>query len=833
MPLSYIQASERMVGQSGSYPDTLNRALRGLLQASGYDPDATTFPGLAGPVFNVQAFGASPLGALDARAAFVAADTGGTNTFVPAGIYRIASNLTLTQTLTMAPGGIIKPDAGVTVTIVGAVSAGFEKHFDLSLGGVVLFGASQFSVRGVREVPAAWFGQVVGEQFPAHDAIQNALDSLPYEGGRVLLLPGWNYHRKPIRMRATNMQLVGAAGAISTILRGSYFGGGYQIVIGPPLAAFPTEAALATGTGSAMTIGDGVSNTYWIDLRESFAAELNGLAQLGIDFYFKPRTAPGNRAIITSRGRRLISETMTTAFGITQINNNSITAWMTIGGVLKTLTSPAGCVPLNTATHVALTYDGTTLRLFCGGVLQNSVAATGTVTQALEESVYVGLDNRGWPQGGGFTTAADAGVDSLRLSDTARFTGAFAAPTAKFAYDANTLVLCNFDQQFDQFTKVIVRPNFGNGEAWLNLYRNTYTSGVTDCVVDGIHFSHVRGGNVLAFNAQHTRLRNLYCESTRMGLTLWNNSYLSDVENVQVYGGAVAEKGRWGLAVLMASGVVKLDRVEAAGTPYPLIFQGSSVFGDAIYVHGGGTKNSMLLIGDNTPLENMNVSLTNVIFSDEDMTVAGFDAHLVASYLKSLSIGPGCMMETSLNSVPMMRLDACRVVSVDPGAWVRSKSGSTEIINIVNANVYPVQIGTGVTRTDETGSASVPWSTTVGAVLDNSHGDAEARRIMRPITAVAYSASMTPDASLGDTLVVATNGTAFTINTPTNLKLNQEWELTIKNTSGGALGAATFPAIAKMAAWTQPATGFSRAIRFRYDGTNLIEKARTTVDIPN
>lgn len=112
--------------------------------------------------------------------------------------------------------------------------------------------------------------------------------------------------------------------------------------------------------------------------------------------------------------------------------------------------------------------------------------------------------------------------------------------------------------------------------------------------------------------------------------------------------------------------------------------------------------------------------------------------------------------------------------------------------------------------------------------------DGYIRRRIGKIVAVTYSASMTPDASLGETQqITATNNTAFTINAPTSPLTGQLLTVTIRNTSGGALGAATWNAVFKMAAWTQPANGFSRSITFYYDGTNWIESDRTAVDIPN
>ena len=102
-----------------------------------------------------------------------------------------------------------------------------------------------------------------------------------------------------------------------------------------------------------------------------------------------------------------------------------------------------------------------------------------------------------------------------------------------------------------------------------------------------------------------------------------------------------------------------------------------------------------------------------------------------------------------------------------------------------------------------------------------------------PIT-ITYSASMTPSAVAGDNqTITATNGTAFTINAPTGPQAGQRLTITIRNTSGGALGAATWNAVFKMAAWTQPATGFSRSIAFLYTGSAWVEVSRTTADVPN
>lgn len=100
---------------------------------------------------------------------------------------------------------------------------------------------------------------------------------------------------------------------------------------------------------------------------------------------------------------------------------------------------------------------------------------------------------------------------------------------------------------------------------------------------------------------------------------------------------------------------------------------------------------------------------------------------------------------------------------------------------------------------------------------------------------ITYSASMTPNAALGNThTITATNGTAFTINAPTNGVTGQRILIKIKNTSGGALGVATWNANYKMSAWTSPATGFSRSIEFEFDGASTWTQINQTgVDVPN
>jgi hypothetical protein len=99
-----------------------------------------------------------------------------------------------------------------------------------------------------------------------------------------------------------------------------------------------------------------------------------------------------------------------------------------------------------------------------------------------------------------------------------------------------------------------------------------------------------------------------------------------------------------------------------------------------------------------------------------------------------------------------------------------------------------------------------------------------------------YGASINIDATAGDyVLVLVTDNSAFTINAPTNPSNGQQITVQIYNNFGGALGAATWNAIFKLSTWTQPASGSSRLITFRYSSglVKWTEVSRTTTDIPN
>lgn len=125
--LRWALATERAAGMGGAFTDVLNRALRDLLSQSGYNPDATTFPGLSGPVYNVLAFGADGTGVAASDTAVASAITAapaGSTILFPAGLsFKFTAAITVNKALTFQmTGATLSQVTANTGLFVGTVS---------------------------------------------------------------------------------------------------------------------------------------------------------------------------------------------------------------------------------------------------------------------------------------------------------------------------------------------------------------------------------------------------------------------------------------------------------------------------------------------------------------------------------------------------------------------------------------------------------------------------------------------------------------------------------------------------------------------------------------
>lgn len=95
-------------------------------------------------------------------------------------------------------------------------------------------------------------------------------------------------------------------------------------------------------------------------------------------------------------------------------------------------------LPITTWVNVAACRQGTTLRVFKNGTLLST--NTGYNTNLLQNT-YVGSYLGSSVTNGGF----NGYMDELRISNVCRYTASYALTTQPFQDDANTLLLCHFD----------------------------------------------------------------------------------------------------------------------------------------------------------------------------------------------------------------------------------------------------------------------------------------------------------------------------------------------------------------------------------------------------
>lgn len=127
-------------------------------------------------------------GTTDARAAILSAMGSGYCHITP-GIYRIASNLTLTGVVRISPGAVLKPAAGVTVTMDCLIEAGLYQIFDHGLGGTVVSRA--LAPRINTKAYPEWWGALPGNGANHSPYIQAAINFIQNANGGTVYLNGW------------------------------------------------------------------------------------------------------------------------------------------------------------------------------------------------------------------------------------------------------------------------------------------------------------------------------------------------------------------------------------------------------------------------------------------------------------------------------------------------------------------------------------------------------------------------------------------------------------------------------------------------------------------
>jgi hypothetical protein len=452
-------------------------------------------------------------------------------------------------------------------------------------------GAAGF--RGVYNVKD--FGAVPDDSGDDWTAIQAAINaaSAPTNGayGAVYVPRGLYYVSKPLHV-TKGIKFFGA-GRGATTISGYSADQGAVMVVSPPTTAgytgIPTGPALATGAGSSMYLDQTMN--YELNLREGGAVELNGRSALTVELFYKPdfSVTSGQFNIISSSGS-VTGPDGSSALAIQHTDNNSITGSLCIGGGVRTVVSPANAVAQGSVYHIALSYDGTTLRLFVNGVLKASTGATGTINQKMAEDFVIGPKVMAFMESNFGNYMAKGWLDSIRVSATARYTANFTNPTAKLLNDGNTMSLLNFDNNYDQFT--VAQTMYGQQHLFLRRFGGSMGQ-VGNFQMSDIAFIGTGPEFIYMISSM---LDNVQVTASRRGLQFINNCYLNRLNSVRVVGQQLTQ---FGVGIGPASGVLTFQDLSLSGGHYPLYVDTSSVVINGLWVETNtGSEVAAVFKGD-------------------------------------------------------------------------------------------------------------------------------------------------------------------------------------------------------------------------------------------
>ena len=465
--------------------------------------------------------------------------------------------------------------------------------------------------------------------------------------------------------------------------------------------------ALVTGAGSALEVRGATNDTY-IDFQEALPRRaFNGLSSFSVECFFK-MSMSGTlvRHLISSKGQRTSGEAASTTFDIQPRTDGTLVAILNVNGTLQTLLTGSVLVA-DTVHHVALTYDGTTIRLFVDGVLVQSAVAAGTISQGSFDNGSIGAYRQIFPNGGIWTEGITGFMDSIRISNTVRYTAPFTPPTAKLANDANTLFLENFDNEVTDFSKV----SMPFGTYWLTKY---YTANVGNHTIARQELGNMqidagRGMAVAAWGTTESYFHDLTLTG-HIGLALLSDTFVSDVARVTVSASSAA--GRIGILQAHQGGISTYRDLTLTSFDYGLILNDGSGVVDNVYITGA--RHVGIILGGTEDQFNLR-SIRN---STEGVTDPKYEAALILRG-KQIHLSDSTI-EGAPFTVPPIWVDGTGTITISD-TYCTLQAGTTQVIRVLAAPT--MQLAThGVFVTP----ASVPLSLSHLAIRPVTHANTTA-----------------------------------------------------------------------------------------------------------
>jgi len=531
-------------------------------------------------------------------------------------------------------------------------------------------------------------------------AIQAAINAAsagygPY--GTVYIPRGTYYVSKPLHI-TKGIKFYGA-GRGATTITGYSADQGPVLVVSPPTAlgynGIPTGPSLAPGGGNSMYL-DGTYG-YELNLREAGAVELDGRNAVTLEFFYKPNfsVSAGAYNIVSSSGS-VTGADGASAISIQHTDGDSITATLCVGGAMQILRSPNNSVSNGTVSHIALTYDGSMVRLFVNGVLKASQAVTGTITQKMYEDFVIGSKVAGFMETTFLNQMTNGWIDSLRISATPRYTANFMAPTAKATYDGNTLFLLNFDNNYDEFT--VATTVYGQQHLFIHRFGGGFGQ-VGNFQMSDLSFIGTGPEFIYMISSM---IDNVQVTASRRGFQFVNNCYLNRLNSINVIGSSTTQ---FGFGAGAASGVLSIQDLSVSASHFPFYADTSSVVVSGLWLEAStGTEISAVLKGD----INTSFVINQPELSAETSPTGMRNAVAV--------IGAGTVV---MNGGTIETANGAPHVYVQGGGQVTHVGGDYAVMGSVPATVYQIPTapinGVQLVSPVQQGT-NIPWADNLGAI---------------------------------------------------------------------------------------------------------------------
>ncbi len=450
---------------------------------------------------------------------------------------------------------------------------------------------------------------------------------------------------------------------------------------------------LAGGSGSAYDTVNGVVPA--LDLGWAAApTSLNGLAQFTVELELNlvhfasgqinniigsyqetPGAPAGGGDSFTSAG----------AFCLYIDGNGALNAQLDVGGTRPNIRASA---PLtrNVTHHIALTYDGATIRLFDNGTMVASTAASGTITQVPYETViFPGVSGGIWPSNAppGAHGYVSAYFDAVRISNTARYTANFTPPTAKFTVDNNSLLILDFPASPPG--TIVGNTNVGLGGVHLNAFFPIEVGSF----MNGVHLDNLEycpagsgGGGLWAVWAVNSRFEHLHCSfQGEVAVELWDNDFQDILRNIFAFGGG--SHTSYGFVFANQSNGNDYDHLQCDGQNGGCIMQqgSSGSYELPMFTDRGGYIYPLVIAGR---------AVIRDPFSDMESTNTGFLADVLALNAWAPVVIQGGELDSPNTTGAPLAISGGQPIT-DIGTTFGG-APAAEIVNVLSNPVSPVTI---------------------------------------------------------------------------------------------------------------------------------------------